>query len=94
MTDSAFDELTVCEREIATLAANGLTNPDLAARLVLFVRAVENHVQRTRHVHSTERWTVMPRRRPITSPNTITTPGSMRKSPPPRSRRGLSRITR
>jgi DNA-binding NarL/FixJ family response regulator len=42
-----FDELTPREREIATLAARGLSNKAIAARLVISVRTVENQLQRT-----------------------------------------------
>jgi len=42
-----FDELTPREREIATLAACGLSNKAIAARLVVSVRTVENQLQRT-----------------------------------------------
>jgi DNA-binding NarL/FixJ family response regulator len=48
-TASTLDELTEREREIATLAAAGLTNPEIAARLVLSVRTVENHLQHAYH---------------------------------------------
>lgn len=34
------------EQQVATLAATGLTNREIAARLVLSVRTVENHLQR------------------------------------------------
>jgi ATP/maltotriose-dependent transcriptional regulator MalT len=44
-----FDELTPREREIATLAAGGLSNKAIAARLVLSVRTIENQLQRTYH---------------------------------------------
>jgi DNA-binding NarL/FixJ family response regulator len=45
VTASPLDELTEREREIATLATAGLANPEIAARLVLSVRTVENHLQ-------------------------------------------------
>lgn len=38
--------LTARELEVATLAANGLTNKQIAAQLVLSVRTVGNHLQR------------------------------------------------
>jgi DNA-binding NarL/FixJ family response regulator len=43
----AHDPLTPREREVATLAARGLTAPEIAERLVLSIRTVENHLQRT-----------------------------------------------
>jgi len=39
------DELTPREREIAALAAGGASNDEIAARLVISVRTVENHLQ-------------------------------------------------
>jgi DNA-binding CsgD family transcriptional regulator len=38
--------LTEREREISNLVASGLTNPQIAARLVLSVRTVESHLHR------------------------------------------------
>jgi DNA-binding CsgD family transcriptional regulator len=40
------DELTPREREIALLAASGLTSQQIARRLVVSVRTVDNHLQR------------------------------------------------
>lgn len=45
-THQAGISLTAREREIATLAANGLSNRAIAARLSLSVRTVENQLQR------------------------------------------------
>ena len=42
----APDPLSPREREVAMLAAGGLTSPEIAERLVLSVRTVENHLQR------------------------------------------------
>jgi DNA-binding CsgD family transcriptional regulator len=42
----APDPLTPREREIALLAARGLTSAEIADRLVLSIRKVENHLQR------------------------------------------------
>lgn len=42
----ARDELTPREREIALLAAAGLTSREIADRLVVSVRTVDNHLQR------------------------------------------------
>jgi DNA-binding NarL/FixJ family response regulator/tetratricopeptide (TPR) repeat protein len=41
-----FDQLTPREREIATLAAGGISNKAIATRLVISVRTVENQLQR------------------------------------------------
>ena len=38
--------LTAREREICTLAAAGASSPDIAAKLYLSVRTVNNHLQR------------------------------------------------
>ncbi len=43
----AGDELTAREREIALLAAEGLRSRDIAERLVVSVRTVDNHLQHT-----------------------------------------------
>jgi ATP/maltotriose-dependent transcriptional regulator MalT len=42
----APDPLTPREREVAMLAARGLTSTEIAQRLVLSLRTVENHLQR------------------------------------------------
>jgi DNA-binding NarL/FixJ family response regulator len=42
----APDPLTSREREVAMLAAQGLTSAEIAQRLVLSTRTVENHLQR------------------------------------------------
>lgn len=43
---AAADELTAREREIAMLAAGGLRSREIAERLVVSVRTVDNHLQR------------------------------------------------
>jgi DNA-binding NarL/FixJ family response regulator len=42
---SAVTPLSGREREVATLAADGLTSKDIADRLYLSVRTVDNHLQ-------------------------------------------------
>jgi DNA-binding NarL/FixJ family response regulator len=44
--EPAVDELTVREREVAMLAAAGLTSRQIADRLVVSIRTVENHLHR------------------------------------------------
>ncbi|HWO65542.1 MAG TPA: helix-turn-helix transcriptional regulator, partial [Umezawaea sp.] len=43
---TAPPEITRRQREIITLAANGLSNADIAQRLVVSIRTVENHLYR------------------------------------------------
>ena len=45
-SEHELDELTAREREIATLAATGLTSRQIADRLVVSIRTVDNHLQR------------------------------------------------
>ena len=42
----ADDGLTEAERRVAALAADGLRNKEIAARLVIDVRTVETHLSR------------------------------------------------
>jgi DNA-binding CsgD family transcriptional regulator len=44
--EPVVDELTVREREVAMLAAAGLTSRQIADRLVVSIRTVENHLHR------------------------------------------------
>jgi DNA-binding CsgD family transcriptional regulator len=43
---TSADELTLREREIALLAASGLSSREIADRLVVSVRTIDNHLQR------------------------------------------------
>jgi DNA-binding CsgD family transcriptional regulator len=42
---TGLDQLTRREREVAAMAAGGASSRDIAARLVLSVRTVDNHLQ-------------------------------------------------
>ena len=43
--DEAIERLTQREREIAAMAATGASNREIATKLVLSVRTVDNHLQ-------------------------------------------------
>ena len=43
---AAGDELTPTERQVAALVAEGLTNREVAAKLVLAERTIEGHLSR------------------------------------------------
>ncbi len=45
--DVSFDQLTEREREIVVLVAGGLTNEEIAARLVISPATAKTHVSRT-----------------------------------------------
>ncbi len=47
--ENEFAPLTPREREVAALAATGMSNRDIAHRLVVSVRTVENHLHRIYH---------------------------------------------
>ena len=44
---SGLDTLTASERRVARLAADGLSNPDIAQTLFVTVKTVETHLHRT-----------------------------------------------
>jgi DNA-binding CsgD family transcriptional regulator len=46
VTTDAPVPLTAREREVCTLAAAGVSSPEIAAKLYLSVRTVNNHLQR------------------------------------------------
>jgi DNA-binding CsgD family transcriptional regulator len=46
LSERVVDELTFREREIALLAAAGLSSRQIADRLVISARTVDNHLQR------------------------------------------------
>jgi len=49
LAGQAWDSLSQREREVAELVVEGLTNKEVAARLVLSTRTVEGHVERILH---------------------------------------------
>ncbi|MFE9453541.1 ATP-binding protein [Streptomyces sp. NPDC006739] len=76
---SSWEALTVTERRVADLVAQGLSNPDIAARLLLSRRTVETHVS-----HILSKLQVRSRREvvaPLTTDRTSATFSSMTRGP-------------